>query len=96
MILRDAASVPAPGRAPGAEQYGLSSEFSQGWSDLELRPWEIKLCFSSAVLGGQPGITMGLAFSRFHMDLALRSDEVRCSFFADRRDSLVMAAFFMT
>lgn len=38
MILRDAASVPAPGRAPGAEQYGLSSEFSQGWSDLELRP----------------------------------------------------------
>lgn len=38
MILRDAASVPAPGRAPGAEQYGLSSEFLQGWSDLELRP----------------------------------------------------------
>lgn len=39
---------------------------------------------------------MGLAFSRFHMGLALRNDEVRYSFFADRRDALVMAVFFMT
>lgn len=52
MILRDAASVPAPGRAPGAEQYDLSSEFSQGWSDLELRPFKSSFVFSSAVLGG--------------------------------------------
>ncbi|KAF3072072.1 hypothetical protein CFAM422_005638 [Trichoderma lentiforme] len=95
MILRDAASVPAPGRAPGAEHYGLSSEFFQGWSDLELRPLNQAL-FLVCCPRGQPGITMGLAFSRFHMGLDVRNDEVRCSFFADRRDALVMAAFFMT
>lgn len=59
MILRDAASVPAPGRAPGAEQYGLSSEFFQGWSDLELRPLNqalLLVCGPRGATGNNHGI----------------------------------------